>query len=64
MAEGVGFEPTVRFRTPVFKTGALNRSATLPAQYAKKNRRNSYLCCHFSVHNQTLQQAGPCTYPT
>lgn len=36
MAEGVGFEPTVRFRTPVFKTGALNRSATLPAQYAKK----------------------------
>jgi hypothetical protein len=36
MADGVGFEPTVRCRTSVFKTGALNRSATHPlvaAQY-------------------------------
>ena len=30
MAEGVGFEPTVTFATPVFKTGALNHSTTLP----------------------------------
>ena len=30
MEEGVGFEPTVRFRTPVFKTGAINHSASLP----------------------------------
>ncbi len=29
-AEGVGFEPTIRFRMPVFKTGAFNRSATPP----------------------------------
>ena len=32
MAEGVGFEPTREQNPlPVFKTGALNRSATLPA---------------------------------
>ena len=31
MAEGVGFEPTLPFGKPVFKTGALNRSATPPA---------------------------------
>ena len=30
MAEGEGFEPPVRLRTPVFKTGAFNRSAIPP----------------------------------
>ena len=30
MAEGVGFEPTNGFPLPVFKTGALNHSATPP----------------------------------
>ncbi len=30
MADGVGFEPTVGCPTSVFKTGALNRSATHP----------------------------------
>ena len=31
LAEGVGFEPTrERSPLPVFKTGALNHSATLP----------------------------------
>ena len=30
MAEGVGFEPTVGFPTPVFKTGTFGRSVTLP----------------------------------
>ncbi len=31
MAEGVGFEPTIRYeRIPVFETGAFNRSATPP----------------------------------
>jgi hypothetical protein len=33
LAEGVGFEPTrERYPLPVFKTGALNHSATLPYQ--------------------------------
>ena len=33
MAEGVGFEPTREQNPlPVFKTGALNHSATLPYQ--------------------------------
>jgi hypothetical protein len=30
MAEGEGFEPTLAFTKPVFKTGAFNHSATLP----------------------------------
>ncbi len=30
MAEGVGFEPTVGFPTPVFKTGAIDHSTTPP----------------------------------
>jgi hypothetical protein len=30
LAEGVGFEPTDPFGSPVFKTGALNRSAIPP----------------------------------
>ena len=30
LADGVGFEPTDAFTSPVFKTGALNRSATHP----------------------------------
>ena len=32
MAEGAGFEPAFPFGIPVFKTGALSRSAT-PPQY-------------------------------
>src|SRR5262245_6108960 len=32
MAEGVGFEPTRACALPVFKTGALDRSATLPGR--------------------------------
>ena len=31
-AEAEGFEPPVRFRTPVFKTGAIDHSAKLPYQ--------------------------------
>ena len=31
LAEGVGFEPTRACALPVFKTGALDHSATLPA---------------------------------
>jgi hypothetical protein len=30
LAEGVGFEPTRACALPVFKTGAFDRSATLP----------------------------------
>jgi hypothetical protein len=33
MAEGVGFEPTSRFRETVFKTAALDRSAIPPQEY-------------------------------
>ena len=34
LAVGVGFEPTEPFGSPVFKTGSLNHSDTLPL-YAK-----------------------------
>ena len=39
LAEGVGFEPTERCRSAVFKTAALDLSATLPfdAFYYKRN---------------------------
>ena len=33
MAEGVGFEPTSRFRETVFKTAALDRSAIPPQKH-------------------------------
>ncbi len=33
MAEGQGFEPWVPLDTPVFKTGAFNRSATPPVTF-------------------------------
>ena len=39
MAEGVGFEPTVPFDTPVFKTGALNHYAT-PPMFNTLTRKN------------------------
>lgn len=32
LAEGVGFEPTDACTSPVFKTGALDHSATLPEE--------------------------------
>ena len=34
MADGVGFEPTVSCPTAVFKTAALNHSATHPVPHA------------------------------
>lgn len=32
LAEGVGFEPTDACTSPVFKTGAIDHSATLPSE--------------------------------
>ena len=39
LAEGVGFEPTVPFGTPVFKTGAFDHSATPPRELSRRTRR-------------------------
>ena len=36
LAEGVGFEPTVGYPTPVFKTGAFDHSATPPGISASR----------------------------
>tara|TARA_E500000178_G_scaffold62490_1_gene59345 strand:- start:3779 stop:3955 length:177 start_codon:yes stop_codon:yes gene_type:complete len=33
--EGVGFEPTEAFTSPVFKTGAINHSTTPPRRAAQ-----------------------------
>lgn len=39
MAEEVGFEPTKGYKPlPVFKTGAFNRSATLPSSQSTEKR--------------------------
>ena len=38
LAEEEGFEPPVPFGTPVFKTGAINRSATPPAAVKRGQR--------------------------
>ena len=38
MAEGVGFEPTVAFTTPVFKTGLFDHSSTPPNTMMTKKR--------------------------
>ena len=44
MAVGVGFEPTVGYQpTPVFKTGAFNRSATPPLRCGAYYRPNKGL---------------------
>ena len=49
MAEGQGFEPWVGYKpTPVFKTGALNHSATLPL------RRKLYI--GFSDQQYTIRK--------
>ncbi len=39
MAEGVGFEPTDPCGSPVFKTGALNRSAIPPIKSQSQSLR-------------------------
>ncbi len=39
MAEGVGFEPTVAFTTPVFKTGLFDHSSTPPKYVNEINSR-------------------------
>jgi hypothetical protein len=36
MAEGVGFEPTEPFGSPVFKTGAIDHSTTPPLGKLKR----------------------------
>ena len=43
LAEGEGFEPPIPFRTPVFKTGAIGRSANPPRHYDRRGmgRRSS-----------------------
>lgn len=43
MAEGVGFEPTIGFPMPVFKTGAFDHSATPPQLLVMR-------CAAFSLH--------------
>ena len=48
-AEGEGFEPPVAFTTPVFKTGAIGRSAIPPGALGLPARID------FIIHPQPLQ---------
>ena len=43
MAERVGFEPTVRCRTAVFKTASLNHSDISPCGHSRYAVSNAYL---------------------
>ena len=49
MAEGVGFEPTMPFGMPVFKTGAINRSTTPPMVFEPDNGNYSTKSCKRAV---------------
>ena len=63
-AEGVGFEPTVGFPTPVFKTGALDHSTTPPlgcAACAGICPRNARLSS--KTLNPYTKAAGPAGWP-
>ena len=42
LAEGVGFEPTVSFPTPVFKTGTFGRSVIPPRSDVIESRRQPW----------------------
>ena len=53
MAEEVGFEPTKGYKPlPVFKTGAFNRSATLPNL---DTRESAYITWFQKVFNDPIE---------
>src|SRR4030095_12503264 len=62
VAEGVRFELTRPFGLPVFKTGAINRSATPPAigdqESVRKYSRNSKICSTAIYVHMNLVCAG------
>lgn len=51
LAEAVGFEPTGRFRPPVFKTGAIDRSATPPNKNCGATGNRNQVPCVQSRYN-------------
>ena len=55
VAEGVGFEPTDACTSPVFKTGALDHSATLP----KKQIIQEVGCFCESVTKEEMRRDVP-----
>ena len=50
LADGVGFEPTDACTSPVFKTGALNRSATHPSELGRALSRVGTGCARRGVN--------------
>ena len=60
--EGVGFEPTDPFGSPVFKTGAINHSTTPPyASMIPRNARDypSWLGIPLAPPGSVLRERGP-----
>ena len=49
MAEGVGFEPTDACASPVFKTGAIDHSATLPPSVRRTADLRRTLACAAAI---------------
>ena len=56
MAEGVGFEPTSPFGKPVFKTGAIVRSATPPESIVPKTRPHCQPVLDASSRSRSMLQ--------
>src|SRR5438128_4850298 len=59
MAEGVRFELTRPFGLPVFKTGAINRSATPPAVAGGVDTGLRRPAAATTCHRSRAEQAGP-----
>ena len=60
--EGVGFEPTDPFGSPVFKTGAINHSTTPPyGSMIPRNARDypSWLGIPLAPPGSVLRERGP-----
>ena len=59
MAERVGFEPTVRCRTAVFKTASLNHSDISPCGHSRYAVSNAYLLYQISAALSSLKSKFP-----
>ena len=55
VAEGVGFEPTIDFSMPVFKTGAFNQALPPLLDWFITNQRNSHCSVFDEYYNSVLQ---------
>ncbi len=58
MAEGVGFEPTEPFGSPVFKTGAIDHSTTPPFGCVVRAEGMAAEFCDFKKNHSARGEEG------